>query len=321
MRKLFVLLTITVAIGFTACSSVAEPLTDTPAVELVAVSEDLQSVQAENTSLAEDGSSADQFADFFFLGNDGNIEYAWRRDSNQNAVFYAIRHGESLPNGGAAEVLATFPPDHNTPVGIVQLGLLDDWIILAVGSFQGSGAFWFGDFVRMRNDGSLLEHFRPTDDHRFHIMDGWLYYNFWEMKGSIDGRREGVWRMRADGSEHEDLSGLMRAVHVTADGYLYGIFDETSSRNLVRANPETGEKFTLFRGETLPTIEESWWGATRYIIREIGEDFVRFSAQIWGNNEIFVWREGELFVQEFIVDKYGGNLTSLGIVDLELQRP
>ena len=317
MRKLFVLLTITVAIGFTACSTANQHATHMPAEELVAVSEDLQDAQAENTPLAEDDFSIDHFADFFFLGNDGNIKYAWRRDSNKNAVFYAIRRDESLPNGGTAEVLATFPPDHSVPVGIAQFGLLDDWIILAVGSFQGSGAFWFGNFVRMRNDGSLLEHLYLTDDHRFYIMDGWLYYNFWQIQG--DGRRLGVWRMRADGLEHKDLGDLITAFHVAVDGYLYGVFRGTSSTDLVRVNPETGKKITLFRGETLHTIEGR--GSPAYVIREIGEDFVHFSALIVGNNEIYVWREGVLFSQGFMVDKDGENLTSLGIVDLESRIP
>ena len=332
MKKLLVLLTIT---GFTACATASEPLTDaptdTPAAE---VSETSQiATQAENTPFdaAEEGefSAADFDEPFIRLGGNGNVEFAWRRDKDGNAVFYAIRQDDTEPPFGREEILATFPPDHNTPVHITQFGLLDDWIILSVGSFQGSGRNWFGDLVRMRTDGSQLENFRlETSAHGFHIMDGWLYYDYWEHQA---GRRFGVWRMRADGSEHEDLSDLISTIHVARGGYLYGVFSEIShtlsqdsghyvfsiSSNLVRVNSATGEKFTLFRGDSLPEIENARHTVARYVIREIGEDFVHFNAQIWGINEIYEWREGMLFNHEFVVDNDGENLTPLGFGNLE----
>ena len=229
------------------------------------------------------------------LWDGGAIQYAWRFEDD-NCVLYVIEDG-------ASEQLAIFQPRYQGFRDyIVDFGMIDDWIILSVGSYQGSGAVFYGDFVRMKKDGSELEHFWLTDDDRFHIIGDWVYYNYWAIQPN---KLEGIYRVRVDSSDEEYMGDILRSIIVTADGYMYG----TQANNFIRWSPADGEIVTLFFGEILPRFDE--YDFIVYTNIKIGEGYILFTVHVWSYRQGDTWRGSSLYTAEYRVDKNGENLLLL----------
>ena len=251
------------------------------------------------------------FEGLTILWDDGYIQYAWGFE-NGYAVLYVIKN-----NGSEIETLAAFPPSPLPDWAswdpfrnyVYDFGIADDWIILSVGFHDGSARVFHGDFVRMRKDGSQPEHFWLTDDSRFFIIGDWIYYNRWAIQPCQFDAPFGAHRIRPDGTDKEYLGNtISRILLVGEDGYVYGIYREPDSCNLIRWNPCSGNSVELFRGGSLPQIEGT---STVYSDITITYEYILFTAHAWGYDGIFAWRGGSLYTASYRVGKDGNNLILL----------
>ena len=242
-----------------------------------------------------------------FLGSDGETRY-YSGHEGTNGLLY-VTEDEGL----SAKQLASFPSrDDYQNTLIVDFGICGDWIILSVGQYQGSMSNFFGDFVRLKKDGSELEHFWLTDSDRFVIADGWIYYNYQEVED--DGSKPfGCYRIRPDGTEKEYMGDkIFEVILYAEDGYLYGRHstDRNPYRsrfsNLIRCRPDGSEKTTLFLGSALPTFEEGDY--IKYYGVEVEDEAVTFTVYVNGYREGGSWRDSNIYNATYRVDKDGSNL-------------
>jgi len=251
-------------------------------------------------------------ARFTILEEDGQTAWAWwgrggftREDiyRGESDIFFGTATRTDGDNPPKWQVLATFSPVYLNGVynhpSIWDFGRLDGWLILSVGFGHHDADLFSGSFVRMREDGSQQEEFWATYENRFWVADGWFYYNFWKKQGDNGDSHPRVHRMRADGSEWEDLGDFMSNISDVRNGILYGRFVGENS-DFISFDPATGDITTLFNGGELPTIE----GVVLYQVLPfpnpnntrfsfpIVSDFsvyptyLEFVVQIWENNLI-----------------------------------
>ncbi len=248
-----------------------------------------------------------------FLESDGDTQYYWTFEGD-NCVLYGLDKNES-----AAKQLAIFPPLRNegydpTPNSIIDFGICGNWIIVSVGHYEGSGHYFYGDFVRMKKDGTKLEHFWITDDDTFTIVDDWIYYNFWTVKGSPD---EGCYRIRPDGTSKEYMGDILHSIFLyDQDGYVYGEHDTGKTidnvnpmTDLIRCKPDGSGLITLFSGNSLPKFDNSNY--MRYYDIKIDNDYVAFTAAVHGYSEGDSWAGHYNYIADYRVNKDGSNLTLL----------
>lgn len=250
-----------------------------------------------------------------FLGSDGYVQYYWVFEED-NCVLYSLDKNEL-----AAKQLAVFTPLKNegsdpTLNSIIDFGICGDWIIVSVGHYEGSGNYFYGDFVRMKKDGSELEHFWLTDDDTFTIVDDWIYYNFWTVKDSpADG--DGCYRIRPDGTGKEYMGDIIHSIFLyDQDGYVYGEHDTGKPINgwnpitdLIRCKPDGSGLITLFSGDSLPKFINSDY--MRYSDIEVNNEYVAFTAAVHGYSEGDSWRGHYNYIADFRVNKDGSNLALL----------
>ena len=256
------------------------------------------------------------YGEINILWDDGILRYGSRIECN-NLVIYAIDD-----NSTNMVQLAVFQPlmferegfwdVWIRPQELVYFGVVDDWIILSVGEFQGSGNFFYGGIFRVRRDGSKTESFDFGEwNPRFIVINGWIYHIEWE------GNEARWFRVRPDGSGKEFLSVYIHDIFVFAnDGYIYGAHSTDAMLNewspvinLVRWQPDRGKSVTLFMGKSLPIFDESSHMGFRGI--EVTDDYVKFTVYVWGFNEDFGWRGSFLYTADYRVDKDGNNLMLL----------
>ena len=244
-------------------------------------------------------------------------QYYWRFEGN-DCVLYA-----SALNGKSPKKLATFPPyDEDNPGAyrneIVDFGICGDWVIATVGNYQGSGHYFYGDFVRLKKDGSELEHFWLTDADTFIIGGEWIYYDFWTVKGDRPNE-EGVYRIRPDGTDKEYMGDKLQFLfsYDPDGGYLYGVHnkeepirDWANITDLIRCHPDESESLTLFSGDSLPFFQDSTH--MQYSDFEIHDTYLTFTVFVFGyNSDNDSWRGHMDYIADYRIDKNGSNLTLL----------
>jgi hypothetical protein len=252
--------------------------------------------------------------DLHLLERDGDTQYAWIFEDD-DCVLYSMD-----VDGSNAKKLAAFEPgeypytDTDYPNSVVDFGLCGDWIILCVGHYEGTARIFYGDFVRMKKDGSELEHFRLTDSDDFEIIDDWIYYNY-EYNGGRDKEyvQEGCWRIRSDGTEKEYLGDIIgRMYFYGEDGYIYGtrtINNGGIVDNLICCKPDGSDLITLFSGEMLLfTNESDFMGYTDI---EVTDEYITFTAMVRGYGEGDSWRGHIEYSANYQVRKDGSELTLL----------
>ena len=260
--------------------------------------------------------------DAYSLGRDGDTWCFWRFEED-DCVLYAVEE-----HAAEAKRLAAFPPYDKWEYGgsvyitrnyIVDFGICGDWLILSVGTYQGSGHIFYGDFVRLKKDGGILEHFWLTDDDRFVIVGDWIYYNFWMLEyGRAEGK-EGVYRIRPDGTDKEDWRDKLEKIYLyveDGDGYVYGGYDTGKTiiawntlSDLIRCRTDGTEQATLFQGESLPEFDNSDYMDYYHI--ETTEEFILFSVYVQGYSPGDGVRGHILYDADYRVNKDGGDLTLL----------
>lgn len=250
-----------------------------------------------------------------FLESNGDTQYYWAFEGD-NCVLYALEKNES-----AVKQLALFPPteyEGSDPTlnSIIDFGICGDWIIVSIGHYEGSGNYFYGDFARMKKDGSELAHFWLTDNDKFDIIDDWIYYNFWTVKDSPTDE-DGCYRIHPDGTGREYMGDILYSILLyDQDGYVYGehntgktINDWNPTTDLIRCKPDGSGLITLFSGDSLPKFDNSDY--MRYSDIKINNDYVAFTASVHGYSEGDSWRGHFNYIADYRVDKNGNNLTLL----------
>ena|GEM_PF-1414100 len=247
---------------------------------------------------------------------DGNTQYLSRREGN-DCVLYSFDTKTSH-----VKRLAVFPPTHEdspyTNNYIIQLDICGDWLILSVGHYEGSAHIFYGDFARLKKDGSKLEHFSVTDTDYFFIVGDWIYYNFWEVEHDPEAAY-GCYRIRPDGSGKEFLSEGF-SMQRYADGYIYGTYDTGKTvpdtgkywyriHNLVRCKPDATDFVTLFSGQALPTFDDA--GSMAVYVTAVAGTLVTFNVNVRGYADGDSWRGHTCYWAEYKVNTDGSNLTLL----------
>ncbi|MDR0491401.1 MAG: DUF5050 domain-containing protein [Oscillospiraceae bacterium] len=261
------------------------------------------------------------------LGSYGDARYAWRIEGD-NCVLYSIDYDSS-----AKKLVAVFQPDrfeHTDYVQvkyIVDFGICENWIILCVGYYQGSGNYFYGDFVRLKKDGSDLEHFWLTEDDGFIVVDDWVYYFYWAQEGTSrynPCEPWGCYRIRPDGGEKEYLGDkIYRVLLYAEDGYFYG-FSQTNETvhglnpvwNLIRCKPDGSEAITLFLGSTLPEFDSSDFIEYSKVVAE--DEYISFTASVHGYRDGDNWLGSYVYMADYRVDKDSNNLVLLSERQQEL---
>ena len=244
-----------------------------------------------------------------FLLKHNNTQYFWKREKH-DCVLYALDDNETFE-----KKLAVFPPfsiyDIYTDKDIIQFGICGDWLILSVGNYQGTARYFYGDFVRLKKDGSELSHFKVTDDGNFVIVDDWIYYNYFPRGEIPTNDPYGCYRIRPDGTEKEFLGNIINKIYLYAeDGYVYGNqkTEEIINRwnpviDLIRCKPDTSDVVTLFKGTTLPKINNSEHMGYRDI--KINSALISFKVFVLGYKGSHKYY---MYLAEYHVNLDGSNL-------------
>ena len=283
----------------------------------ISTSDVIGEVNTNDVNKLPDSKLQDSIEEFNFLESDGDTQYAWRF-VDDNCVLYAIDQNDT-----STRQLAVFPPlrskssDYFELNYIVDFGICDDWIIVSVGHYAGSGHYFYGDFARLEKDGSALEHFWLTDDDTFVIIENWIYYNFWEIQDNPKNAY-GCYRVRPDGTGKEYLGDTIHKIHFySEDGYVYGDYATENmvrgGRNpvidLIRCKPDGSDVITLMKGESLPEFENSDF--IKYYDIETYGDTVLFTVGVHGYSEGDSWRGHYVYTAWYRVNKDGSGLTLL----------
>ncbi len=254
--------------------------------------------------------------DYNLLDSDGDTQYAWKFVGD-DCVLYSL---DSV--GSNIKQIATFLPlggEDGNPITqnyIVNFGICGDWIIASVGHYEGSGHYFYGDFVRLKKDGGELTHFWLTDDDTFIIVEDWIYYNFWTVKDEAENVN-GCYRIRPDGTDKQYLGNTIHNIYLYAeDGYVYGthatdkmVNDWNPVIDLIRCKPDTSSVITLFRGDSLPEFDNSDF--IKYYDIRIDDSYIFFTVAVHGYTDGDSWRGHNVYTASYRVDPNGDDLELL----------
>jgi len=167
-------------------------------------------------------------------------------------------------NKSCFQRLASFPPVRVEQGGVAtqwciapsvfQLAIVNDWIVISVGEFQGSARVFYGEIFRIKYDGSVRESIGLNSmEHRFHIYNDWIYYHIWDLQ-PFDG--EGWYRFRINGSEVEFLGRDIYQIYlIHSSGWIFGRHRVGGQNNLSKWFIDDNEVITIFDVEELPGFE------------------------------------------------------------------
>jgi hypothetical protein len=242
------------------------------------------------------------------LGHYGNTQYFWRMEKD-NCVLYSIDDSELY-----AKQIAIFPPMDSeysdTDSSIINFGVCGDWLIASVGHY------FYGDFVRLKKDGSELAHFYLTDDDTFVIIDDWIYYNYWANQDKPENDADGCYRIRPDGTEKEYLGDTIHNIYFFENGSIYGESSTSKTINgwnpvvdFIRCEPDGSKVVTLFKGDSLPKFENSDF--IEYSNINIIKNYVMFTVSVHGQSDGDSWRGHYIYTADYSVKNDGSNLILL----------
>ncbi|MCL2198459.1 MAG: hypothetical protein FWB80_06010 [Defluviitaleaceae bacterium] len=255
----------------------------------------------------------DEEADVWIHWDDGVTQFGCRAEDDYR-ILYVIENG-------VRRQIAAFPlifidvAYSSSPPFIMQLDVVDDWVIVSVGDIQGSAGIFYGDLYRIRRDGGEFEPSRFgwwSTEWRFFAANGWIYHHAWNPQ-----ELHGWFRFRPDGSEIEHLEDFPNILYLADDGYFYGFYwtgeirDGINIANFVRWQSDGGEPIVLFEGiNLLPAPEYAGYMGFRDI--SVVDEYVLFTAFLWGHLPGDGWRGSLLYSEDYRVDKDGESLTQLG---------
>ncbi len=218
-----------------------------------------------------------------FLHKDNDVVYL-EGMYDKNAVLMSI-NSDSSDLRKIVEIPCEYREYEKEPERITEFGIAGDWIFLSVGSYQGSGNFFYGNLVRLKKDGTEFERLIDEPIEHFYIIGDYIYFNYEYYE---DNKKQGCWRMRTDlsGKEHiGDKIGMLKGYF--DDGYLYGEAVAASDSNktindLRQLNIEKNEVISLFDGNKALMREDSNY--LGYYVTEKVNEFIYFWVEVHGYN-------------------------------------
>ena len=200
---------------------------------------------------------------------------------------------------------------------IPRMSVCGDWLIYCIGTFQGSGNFFIGDYYRIKPDGTekALMKINNRDSHNiesydFQTLDGWIYYLHSPVEYTVD---HGYYRIDPDVCIKEKLNPDIDTIIGAHGGFLYY---KTAAGDIHRCNSDMDMDSVVVKAKDLYNhISEQ--DHYEYEIN-ILEDRLYFDASVWGYREGFSWRNQFIDSTFNVIGIDGTGLQTLAIVSSEL---
>jgi len=144
--------------------------------------------------------------------DDGITQFGSRIEGSNRVLYEIKNHGMELVQLAVFSSLNVEWGHAETkwcrPQSIFYLDVIDNWVILSAGEFQGSGNNFFGDLYRVNRDGSGREAFRlGSMNDSFIIINGWVYHHIWCAQALY-----GWIRIRPDGTDREFVGDTINTI-------------------------------------------------------------------------------------------------------------
>ena len=261
--------------------------------------------------------SAIFFDDLFIHWDDGIIQFGSMVIDDIRAFYMIENYGQYMTRLAVFSSLNVEEGRDKTewcrPQSIFYVDVVDEWVILSAGEIQGSMGNFFGDLHRVRIDRSGREAFNlGTNDHRFVVIDGWIYNHIWCHQGGVYG-----WiRIRPDGTDRQSMANFIHTIILYGeDGYVYGTNAASGEGNLARWLPESNESITLFLGAYAPIFDE-FFSHVSYRDIAVTDEYVYFTVHVFGEwhySQPIGWRPfwENLHTARYRINKDGSNLILL----------
>ena len=237
-----------------------------------------------------------------------HYEERWRDEGSFDTVLYTVNRDGSGFSRLVSIPLPPLPdwidePSHWHLETVQQLSVYEGWIILTIGVHQGTGRYFYGNFVRMRTDGGEMERLFLADSERFFLMDGWIYYNV----SSFGGLGSGAFRIPADFSTESEFLGTNFILQTVGGRIFYAGGRGIGGRELRSHNPDGSDSVLLFSGSDVPRFEHSNF-LSIFDIRIDGR-YVFFTIRISGHATGDTWRGHSCYIAHYRVRYDGSGLT------------
>ena len=164
---------------------------------------------------------------------------------------------------------------------IPQLSVCGEWLIYSVGSFEGSGAYFYGNMYRIKPDGTDKASMNISSTGNFLAYDNWIYYT--------DSNQEiGC----PSNIIHPDLSGKQKMndsitpITLTDDGWLF--YNEKNG-DIHRSRINGNNDSLILKADQLHnylTKDDHY----NYTLDFVG-DMVYINAEAWGPRSGGSWRD------------------------------
>ncbi len=194
-------------------------------------------------------------------------------------------------NGENLKDIATFTPDIYSDSEtesvrlyeqeqILDFYIYQDTIILSIGSYQGSGSFFYGSNVKLDINGENIV-VMPRGEDKLEIIDNWLYYN-----SDLEGKENELYRMDIFTFEEEfyDTLKLSSVNNITKEIYGYlGKADEKTDifiNDLYLLDTKTKDKTLIFNGSKAILEEDSYY--IGYDVYSKVNDYIYFENYVSG---------------------------------------
>ena len=199
-----------------------------------------------------------------------------------------------MKTGKSKEVFTETPVFFDSEAQIIptvtHLSACGNHLIYAIGNYQGSGNYYFGDMYRIKSDGSGRELLRVNDEDNTNLendniftLDDRIFYSNYSERYGYDG---GYYVMKSDMSDKRKLDTDIYSVIDAIDGFLYY---QTRPGDIHRCRSDMTQDSLLVKAADLPNFRTAD-DYFRYKPDIIG-DTVYFNASVWGYRSEGSWRD------------------------------
>ena len=198
-----------------------------------------------------------------------------------------------------------------------RMSVCGDWLIYCIGTFRGSGNFFFGDYYRIKPDGTekALMKINNQDSYNiesydFQTLDSWIYYLHSPVAYTAD---RGYYRIDPDMSIKEKLNPDIDKIIGAYGGFLYYT---TVEGDIHRCNSDMEMASVVVKAKNLQNYlsEQDHY---EYEINILG-DRLYFDASVWGYREGFSRRNQFIDSTFNVIGIDGTGLQTLAMVSSEL---
>jgi hypothetical protein len=204
------------------------------------------------------------------------------------AVYFSVRQGEALLlraahlDGGEGRVITAEsrpdPDDLLQPRDIRHFGLCGDFLVYSYGAARDNGAYFAGDLVLVRKNGSDRAVFPLTGSETFFAAGGWLYYSSYRTGGAEN--TFGVYRVLPDASERQMLGQAGDTLLRVTEARLYFARPQADgSADLYRSDLDGQNPVLLYAGAQMAR-EAPGSGCQTYTSVDPAGEWVVFSVAV-----------------------------------------